>query len=190
MIRTLSERTMHELQELLRWWRHQPRQRLNELAGDMPVGPYYTRMFRTQGDDPDDLADASYPTQVDGAGVKLPGVFLIVNTTTLEYEAIPGSHEIYSIGGWIPRLMDLRVSFRGGVWVPDYVPLVPCRLDAGVTAPNTVTVEIRESGTMDTQTFTAHLDWMAGAMTASTDDEAMAWLNERTQQWEIINLEC
>lgn len=195
-ITTVSERSLNELQDMLRWWRQIIR-RTDPPPPPPTPGPYYTRWFRTQGDNPASLSDATYPTQVDGDGARLPGIFLTVvyddaaaDPVTFDTVNDGSKNYIYSPGGWIPRLMDLRVSFRGGYWVPDFVPCIPVRLDAGVTAPDDVAVEIINSGTMDTQTFTAHLDFMAGTVAGTTNEECFAWLNERTKRWDLVNKEC
>lgn len=201
-IRQLSQVTLKELQEMLRWWRQIIKSELFRTMGPAPeglprIGPFSTRLFRTQGDNPADLADATYPTQVDGDGFRLPGKFLSVvydvtaaDPVTLAVQDDEQTHYIYSPDGWIPRLVDLRVSFRGGRFVADFVPNIPVRFDANVTAPDDVPVEIIRYGIANTQVFTAHLDFMAATTSATTDQEAFTWLNPRLKQWEIIEREC
>lgn len=197
MMRQLSRHTEVELQQMLRWWRQVTRYQGRAEFPSSPVGAYFTRLFRTQGDNPGNLADSTYPTQTDGDGARLPGVFLSVvydagasDPVTVQNVDEDERQYVYSFGGWIPRLTILRVSYRGGVWVPDWVPEIPVRFDAAVTAPDDVTVEQISSGDANGQTFTAHLDFMAGTAASAIDEEALAWLNEKTKRWEVINKEC
>lgn len=196
VINQLSITTLQKLQEIIRWYDGIPKESPGFVNPQVPFGAWHVRLFRTQGP-AGTPSESNYPAQNDGEGCELPG--RLIEVIHDETQADPVFHELLeedaiercsSWQGWIPRLITFPVARISGLWVPICVPNIPVHINASVTAPNTVEVEIEDYGIADTQTFTAHLRRMAGTSTGANNDDAFTWLNPRLKRWEIIERAC
>jgi len=157
------------------------------------------RFARTQGENPENPTDLSYPDQVYEKGCRLPIVFCDV-----EYDdeaddpviLIPRSLKpqawLYSPFGWIPRLVDLQIFRQNGMYVVHYMPEIEVVVsqDGDIQPGERGEVTVVKHGAANGQTFNAYLDHMDSDLPAENGEEGVVNLREGRKVLALSNLEC